>query len=136
MKECRRCKESKELTDFYKSTSRTKGGYRHECKSCWNRDSLKYYNDNREEIIEKRKDYHYLKNYNITRADFHKMQEEAGGCEVCGDTNTVLDHCHDSSEIRGVLCNRCNQALGLMRDDPVLIRGLADYMDRHMDKKT
>lgn len=91
--------------------------------------------DNRKKRLAAGKERHYIKNYGITRDEFLKMREKAGGCEVCGDTNTVLDHCHDSAQIRGVLCNRCNQALGSMRDNPSLIRSLAEYMDKHLSKK-
>jgi hypothetical protein len=42
-----------------------------------------------------------------------------------------IDHDHASGEIRGVLCGNCNRAIGLMRDNPALLRAGADYLDRH-----
>ena len=135
MKECRICGVEKPLEEYYKTTAGTKDGKRNECKPCWNVKAMDYYRANKERLKVGKREYHYRVTYGITHAEFIKMQKEAGGCEVCGSTKTVLDHCHDSSLIRGILCNPCNQALGMLKDNPVLIRKLADYMDKHTDKK-
>jgi hypothetical protein len=58
----------------------------------------------------------------------------AGGCcAICGkrperDASLHLDHCHDTDEIRGVLCNRCNQGLGLFGEDADLLDAAARYL--------
>lgn len=39
-----------------------------------------------------------------------------------------LDHCHASGKIRGVLCPRCNTALGLLDDDQAKLKALLDYV--------
>lgn len=31
-----------------------------------------------------------------------------------------IDHCHTTGVVRGILCNCCNQALGLLKDRPEL----------------
>lgn len=53
-------------------------------------------------------------------------------CGVCQDPvagkNAHIDHCHSTGEIRGQLCNRCNLALGLLRDREDLILSLKDYI--------
>ena len=52
-------------------------------------------------------------------------------CEVClGKNRIVYDHAHSSGVFRGWLCNACNVALGLLRDDPVRIRKLAEYIEK------
>lgn len=61
---------------------------------------------------------------------------ESGCCDVCGlkpDTLKELhiDHCHESDRVRGVLCNGCNTAIGLTREDPAVLRKLADYVESH-----
>lgn len=43
----------------------------------------------------------------------------------------VVDHCHTSLKIRGILCPNCNFSIGHMRDDPDRLRLAADYVERH-----
>jgi hypothetical protein len=62
--------------------------------------------------------------YNITEEDYQKMfNEQNGVCKICGNhpsphgknkTSVVLhiDHDHTTGKIRGLLCSRCNGALG------------------------
>lgn len=37
------------------------------------------------------------------------------------------DHDHDDETVRGVLCQKCNQALGMLHDDVSVVEGLAEY---------
>lgn len=62
-------------------------------------------------------------------------------CEICGRTETVtrggkvrrptLDHCHETGRRRGVLCSRCNTAIGMFLDDPDLMRSAASYIEKY-----
>ena len=47
----------------------------------------------------------------------------------------AVDHCHETKAVRGLLCTDCNMAIGLLRDDPALLRAAADYLDRHSPKR-
>ncbi len=40
----------------------------------------------------------------------------------------AIDHCHTTKRIRGVLCARCNNALGYALDSPEILQGLIDYL--------
>ncbi len=53
-------------------------------------------------------------------------------CEICGHKeHLVYDHCHDTMEFRGVLCSRCNGALGKLGDTVEDIERVLDYLKRN-----
>jgi hypothetical protein len=52
-------------------------------------------------------------------------------CEICGTVGTPhFDHCHSTGNFRGWLCNPCNGAIAFTKDDPAILRALADYVER------
>jgi hypothetical protein len=57
--------------------------------------------------------------YGMTVEAFERMRaDQGGGCAVCQkDKPLVVDHDHEDGGVRGLLCNQCNQALGLLEDD-------------------
>lgn len=42
----------------------------------------------------------------------------------------AVDHDHETGCLRGLLCEGCNRGIGLLRDDPDLLRRAADYIER------
>jgi Recombination endonuclease VII len=79
----------------------------------------------------------YLKRtYGMTIADYERMVEEQNGvCAICGEPRPEertlhVDHDHETGAIRGLLCFRCNNALGDFREDYELFQRAADYLDR------
>lgn len=77
--------------------------------------------------------------HGIDPADYTKMLREQGNvCAVCGNEETgrnqfgllplAIDHDHTTGQKRGLLCMRCNRALGLLRDDPNVIAKLLAYI--------
>ncbi len=88
--------------------------------------------------IRKQKQTRELKtNYNVEYTWYRQRLEDLNGtCELC-KTNTYsithkkalhLDHCHKTGKIRGFLCNNCNMALGLLKDDVEIIFRAAKYV--------
>lgn len=87
------------------------------------------------------KNAYYIRNYGITQDDLEAMKTEQGhNCLTCGgpgflignnghSERLVVDHCHNTGLVRGLLCHNCNRALGLLKDDPALMRRLADYVE-------
>lgn len=84
------------------------------------------------------------KKYKMTLEQYDEMlAKQGGGCATCGEQEAVVfkrtgkgfshavDHDHATGLVRGVLCHLCNQAIGLMRDDPKRLRAAAEYLDRH-----
>lgn len=67
-----------------------------------------------------------------TEEDYAADVDAAGGrCAICGevpDAPLCIDHDHKTGRVRGLLCSRCNLALGLVRDDPATLRRAAAYL--------
>lgn len=72
--------------------------------------------------------------FGITLDDYDAMLvAQGGGCQICGappagDKRLAVDHCHETGRVRGLLCTPCNQALGLMRDDPNRLQRAIAYL--------
>jgi len=61
-------------------------------------------------------------------------------CKICKQPETskdarsgktkdfAIDHCHKTGKIRGLLCIKCNTAIGLFQDDPILLRSAVEYL--------
>lgn len=59
-------------------------------------------------------------------------ESKSGDCEICGthQANLVLDHDHGTGLVRGWLCNNCNTGIGMLKDDPYIIRNALAYLSR------
>lgn len=67
-----------------------------------------------------RRDRYYMQTkYGITPDDYDRMLEQQGWvCAICGSPpppskrRLHIDHDHETGKVRGLLCTRCNTALG------------------------
>lgn len=59
------------------------------------------------------------------------FERQGGKCAICGDTmlKPVLDHCHATMEVRGLLCSACNVGLGQFKDNPSLLLSAIRYLN-------
>lgn len=80
---------------------------------------------------------HLRRKFGITSEQYDEMLAAQGGaCALCGRPPTEgislhVDHDHATRALRGLLCFRCNNALGDLGDDPDLLRAAATYLDAH-----
>ena len=56
-------------------------------------------------------------------------------CQICGvevghgkDCKLAIDHCHQTGQIRGLLCNKCNRGIGFLQDDIALLQNAIQYL--------
>jgi Recombination endonuclease VII len=83
------------------------------------------------------KELYRAKKYGISVEDQRAMWARQGGrCAVCpeilkNDKHTHLDHDHKTKKVRGFLCSKCNQAIGFVRDNPVIADRIATYLRGH-----
>lgn len=81
----------------------------------------------------------YKTRYGITLDDYDSMYAEQGGvCAICGTDSPGsrfnhfhVDHDHDTGKVRQLLCEACNTGLGKFRDNPLLLRLAASYLEKH-----
>jgi hypothetical protein len=75
------------------------------------------------------------KRYGLTRTAYENLAESQGRrCAICRASSLeCVDHCHATGRIRGLLCRRCNAALGQFRDDPKRLREAAIYLETQRD---
>ena len=89
----------------------------------------------KEYIKVRRREYHLTSKFGITDKDYKIMfQNQKGKCAICKNTCSVIDHCHNTGKIRGLLCQRCNMGLGYFQDDKELLLKANKYIKNHESK--
>ena len=106
-----------------------------EYKKNWIADNPTYHKDYYEANKETIRDRDLKKKYGISLADYFQMfQDQNGCCKICGVTQEdlkqvlVVDHCHNTSKVRGLLCSACNTAIGLLKDDIKILEKAIGYL--------
>lgn len=77
--------------------------------------------------------------YGITPEAYNKLlAQQNGGCAICGEAGAastrsplMVDHDHQTGQLRALLCHRCNSAIGLLREDLDLMRRAMRYIQQH-----
>jgi len=129
MKRCYDCKKVKALSEFTNHAGRKDGKQTH-CKSCAKAHQTKWY---------------YKRKYGITLEERDALLANQNGlCKICRsdtefapvgagrmnntDTFAVVDHCHTTNKIRGILCGKCNTGLGAFRDSEDALLNAIQYL--------
>lgn len=71
-----------------------------------------------------------LKRHGITKDQFDSLlAAQNGRCAICGcEDDMVIDHCHDTGAVRGLLCQSCNKALGFVQDNLDILNNAIKYL--------
>lgn len=76
--------------------------------------------------------------YGLTPAMYREMlDQQEWTCPICERPLTEnrtpsVDHDHRTLQVRGIICRRCNSALGMLDDNPELFLRAADYLLRSL----
>lgn len=58
------------------------------------------------------------------------FERQGGLCGICREPmkRPIMDHCHKTKEVRGLLCSSCNIGLGQFKDEPELLKRAMSYL--------
>lgn len=61
------------------------------------------------------------------------FEKQRGLCGICHElmTRPLLDHNHETMEVRGLLCSKCNVGLGQFKDNPALLLAALQYLENN-----
>lgn len=109
----------------------------------------KYYKNNNESIKKRRLTYksqdknRYLKNtYGISLEDYKVLLiNQNNSCAICGSEDPKgfkaqsfhVDHNHETGQVRGLLCQPCNMAIGLLKENTVTLSKAIIYLNNFQD---
>jgi hypothetical protein len=84
--------------------------------------------------------YHIFRRYGITKDQFDQMvANQDNKCKICGNPPSMktrkssvlhVDHDHKTKKVRGLLCNRCNNALGIIEQRDLVAKAEA-YLEAY-----
>jgi hypothetical protein len=122
-KDCALCGKDVPLDHYHRNPQRKdlRGSY---CVDCTRQLMRKY---NRAATVSQ---------YGLTEQQFEDMAAaQEYKCQICFRSDSqerynklTIDHCHETGKVRGLLCLRCNTALGKFGDDPRRLLRAAQYL--------
>jgi Autographiviridae endonuclease VII len=142
--QCRDCGENRPEAHFWASELRLK---RPRCIACSKKRQAEWRARNREKTRRKHKGWrdanpektleYSMSRYSITVEQYQdRLDEQNGLCACCGKPAStgprrlLVDHDHNTGQIRGLLCRRCNTGIGMLGDDVEGVRRALSYLER------
>tara|TARA_R110000737_G_C14167691_1_gene410812 strand:- start:30 stop:452 length:423 start_codon:yes stop_codon:yes gene_type:complete len=140
MKVCGKCKQSLDLSNF--GVDRRYNKPRSYCKPCCSLNEKEY----RKKYPEKIRASNIKQAYKVSLYRAYELMA-VKNCESCNvkltkakhnvrtKTDQVIDHCHDTGEVRGVLCSGCNLGLGHFTDSVTKLENAIKYIKNNLNPK-
>ena len=122
-KRCSKCKEDKPFSHFHKDAA-SNDGVKTQCKVC--KSTIAKVRRTSPEILARERALQIKRLYNIEVEEYDEFMSKP--CAICADKSTHLDHCHTTGKVVGGLCQKCNHAIGLMKEDVGLLIKAAQYV--------
>lgn len=130
---CPPCRVARQAEVNRAKTARYRERFPERSREQWNKSNRKRLAD--PEYVARRKVDRMFAAYGMTPDNYEAMLSAQGGlCAICGGgpngpgKRLHVDHCHDSNRVRGLVCAKCNTAVGLLDDDPARADALAAYL--------
>jgi len=82
--------------------------------------------------------YNLKRSYGITPEDYNTMfEKQQGCCAICGKHQSNfkralhVDHCHDTGQVRDLLCPQCNIGVGWVERNQDVMEKAIEYLKKH-----
>lgn len=89
-----------------------------------------------------RRNVDFKRKFGITVDEYNDLlMKQEGVCGICKNPETALDHrtkqirnmavdhCHTTGKVRGLLCSKCNTALGSFKDNVEYLKAAITYLN-------
>lgn len=141
-KQCKSCEEHKPLADYAKRSA-SKDGLQRKCRPCMSAEQKALrQSKSKEELHLIDRERNLRKDFGIGLDEYNEMLDKQNGkCAICKQEETTVragrvmalsvDHCHQTGNIRGLLCNSCNRALGKFQDSIDHLLAAASYLEEY-----
>lgn len=139
-KRCSSCHETKTLDCFYKQSA-NKDGLAYRCKFCDKKARSVHSKTLRGKELTRNRNRKCK--YGVSPEQFKEMWDsQEGKCTICSvdlddsfikqhrTNKAVIDHCHDTGKVRGLLCTKCNKGLGLFNDCHLAVYSAYKYLTK------
>lgn len=87
---------------------------------------------------EERRNKKLQQRYGLTIEDYEKiLKKQNGGCWICGKTSNQgprklnIDHNHTTGKVRGILCYKCNGAIGMFDESLEFLQRAIKYLKKN-----
>jgi hypothetical protein len=121
----------------------SKAAYYQSNKRQWLEKTREWAANNPDRTVAIKRRHHLMKSYGMTPQEFMEMYErQSRRCGICEKgialnvadgasvrNRAVVDHCHSTGVVRGLLCDPCNNMLGRASDNPATLRRAAEYVE-------
>jgi hypothetical protein len=149
------CKDLVPLSNFYKA-AKTPDKLQYNCIPCSKEAAKKSYESDKSKVIcrsarwraknpERVQEIGYKtrlkKNFGMTLEDYNEILESQNGkCLICESSGRggrskrfqlFVDHCHKTGKVRGLLCMKCNSAIGYFDEDIARMKSAISYLERN-----
>ena len=127
------------------NSKRHKDGGFYRCRECNNESRRRYYHRAKADPVksaqinadQRRRYKQYV--YGLSQEAYDAMLKAQGGrCAICGTTEVgsksknhqgfFVDHCHETGQVRGLLCHPCNVGLGNFHDNIGKLEAAVRYL--------
>lgn len=147
-KKCNICFQEKSIFDFYKRSS-SPDNFAYTCKLCDSKRYMIMKSIKGPELAAKQKEWRQnnkkrirdtkrKSKYGLSGLEVDRLRAEQNySCCICKKHESTLrrslaiDHDHKTGENRGLLCDTCNRAIGLLQDNVYVLEQAVKYLQKY-----